>query len=87
MEHQAVGERGIAVEMVADYRVADAQRVGRVDAELVGAAGVRGEFDAGRVPVSLQDLPIAYAEFAVFGVADLSGPIGPVDAEGKFDMA
>ena len=44
-------------------------------------------FDAGRVPVSLQDLPIAYAEFAVFGVVDLSGPIGPVDAEGKFDMA
>ena len=53
MEHQAVGERGIAVEMVADYRVADAQRVGRVDAELVGAAGARGEFDAGRIAISL----------------------------------
>ena len=65
----------------------DAEGVRGVYAKLVGATGARGEFDAGRVPVSLQDLPIAYAEFAVFGVVDLSGPIGPVDAEGKFDMA
>ena len=53
VEHQAVGECGVAVEAVAEDGVADAQGVGGMDAELVGAAGARGEFDAGRIAISL----------------------------------
>ena len=86
MEHEAIGQRRVAIKSVADDRMADAEGMGSVNAQLMGAAGLWLEFDACRVAVALEDLPIANAELAVLGVVDLFGPVGPVDSEGQLDM-
>ena len=87
VQHQAVGKCWIAVELVADDRVTDAQRVCGVYAQLMGATGTRVEFDAGCVWIAFNYPPVGNTEFALFGVVDLLGTVGPVDAEGQFDMA
>lgn len=61
--------------------------MGGVDAELVGAAGVGEEGDAGDAGGVAEEVPVGGGALAVDGVVDLAGAIVDVGAERQVDDA
>ena len=47
----------------------------------------RGSVQLDDGSITFNHPPVGNTEFPVFGVVDLLGTVGPVDAEGQFDMA
>ena len=99
------GERSVrgggvaAVEPVSGYGAAQAKRVSGVDAELVGTAGERREFDADKLsrtvtstPLSDRGVyllytnlsPLSNSEFAVYFVVNLMWTVIWIQAEWEF---
>ena len=78
VEQEPVG-RLAAVEAVADDRKAQAGRMGAMDAQLVGAAGVGDEAEEGRSVVAQAEyLVVGDGRLALLGVDLLPGPVIPV---------
>src|SRR5262245_65301902 len=89
VEHEALARVGVAVKDIAEDRAAEAGRArrGGVDAELVGAAGDRTEFDACAVDLAGEDPPARSGWAALLEVHDLVGPAVHVEAHRQADLA
>ncbi len=61
--------------------------MGGVDAQLMGAAGVRGEADSRVGGPPFDHLPVGDAWLAVDRIEDLQGAVVHINAEGEFDVA
>ena len=77
-----------AIEAVTEDGAAEAFRMGGVDAELVGAAGVGREADVeGSVGEDCEDLVFREGLFAVPTIDSLARPVVPVGGDGEVDPA
>ncbi len=78
---------GVTVEAITSDGAAQPQRMGRVHAQLVGAASVREEAHPSLSVATLDDLVAGDAHLAVHGVVDLVWSVVDVETEGQLDDA
>src|SRR4051812_36502799 len=74
-----------SVESVTDNRRAEPQRMGRVNAQLVRAAGQWKQLHARAAVATFHDTPFRHRGFAVNGIVDLPRAIVEIDSERKID--